>query len=302
MVKLDCEIWCHCRKNYMQIDLMFVKTNNSSKEKSLPKQVYVLQMYQKANDAPDDKYCVILGVCFFPERWEGTWFQSGVRQPIIIEGPKLTSKGRCIASEGDKFLVVDEKSCYRCVVIHEKHENVLQYKETYCYGKESLQTLCSSITGDALLYSMFRENAAPISCPFRGPFTFTYNRGSGECKSPVSSIDTCTEDSRLLLSYQACPDIHSSESTVEELQCLAVWKEGSSRYLVGKVHHSHATSNEDRFRCFVYEKASVASEALDGIEFRVSQSGDATCNGLFIATDGSRTMNLKRGTINTNSY
>uniref|UniRef100_A0A1Y1M8S9 Uncharacterized protein n=1 Tax=Photinus pyralis TaxID=7054 RepID=A0A1Y1M8S9_PHOPY len=234
------------------------------------------------------------GVCFFPERWEGTWFQSGVRQPIIIEGPRLSSKGRCIASEGDKFLVVDEKSCYRCVVIHEKHENVLQYKETYCYGKESLLTLCSSITGDALLYSMFRENAAPISCPFRGPFTFTYNRGDGECRSPVSSIDTCTEDSRLLLSYQACPDIHSSESTVEELQCLAVWKEGSSRYLVGKVHHSHATSNEDRFRCFVYEKASVASEALDGIEFRVAQSGDATCNGLFSATEGSRTMTLKR--------
>lgn len=44
--------------------------------------------------------------------------------------------------------------------------------------------------------------------------------------------------------------------TVEELQCLATWKEGSSRYLVGKVHHSHATSNEDSFRCFVYEKMS----------------------------------------------
>lgn len=26
------------------------------------------------------------------------------------------------------------------------------------------------------------------------------------------------------------------------------------RYLVGKLHHNHATSNEDRYRCFVYEK------------------------------------------------
>lgn len=82
---------------------------------------------------------------------------------------------------------------------------------------------------------------------------------------------------------------------MEELQCLAVWKEGSSRYLVGKVHHSHATSNEDRFRCFVYEKASAASEALDGVDYRVAQSGDATCNGLFSATEGSRTMTLKKG-------
>lgn len=42
--------------------------------------------------------------------------------------------------------------------------------------------------------------------------------------------------------------------SVEELECLATWKEGSLRYLVGKLHHNHATSNEDRYRCFVYEK------------------------------------------------
>lgn len=92
--------------------------------------------------------------------------------------------------------------------------------------------------------------------------------------------------------------IHRCMLSVEELQCLATWKEGSSRYLVGKLHHSHATSNEDRFRCFVYEKASPASEALDGVDYRVAQSGDATCNGLFSATEGSRTMTLKKGTMN----
>ncbi|XP_023309761.1 uncharacterized protein LOC108907292 [Anoplophora glabripennis] len=269
------------------------------------------------------------GTCYFPVRWEGTWFQSGVRQPIVIEGPRLSNKGRCLGFEGDKFLVVDDKracyrcvvihekhpnvlqykesntvyynqnltskrACYRCVVIHEKHPNVLQYKETYCHSRDALPTLCSLITGDALLYSMFRENAVAVPCPFRGPFTFTYNRGHGECRSPVSSIDSCTEESKLLLSYQACPDVHGSESAIEELQCLATWKEGSSRYLVGKLHHSHATSNEDRFRCFVYEKASPTSEALDGVDYRVAQSGDATCNGLFSATEGSRTMTLKK--------
>lgn len=46
-----------------------------------------------------------------------------------------------------------------------------------------------------------------------GPFTFTYNRGHGECKNPVSNIDSCTEDSRLLLSFQACPDVSGTEST-----------------------------------------------------------------------------------------
>lgn len=43
---------------------------------------------------------------------------------------------------------------------------------------------------------------------------------------------------------------------VEELTCLAGWKDGNSRYLVGLVSHHHAISNEDRYRCFVYEKIS----------------------------------------------
>lgn len=41
---------------------------------------------------------------------------------------------------------------------------------------------------------------------------------------------------------------------VEELTCLATWKDGNSRYLVGLVSHNHAISNEERYRCFVYEK------------------------------------------------
>jgi hypothetical protein len=85
----------------------------------------------------------------------------------------------------------------------------------YCHSKEALPNLCSLITGDALLYSMFRVEASPVQCPFRGPFTFSYNRGHGECKSPPSSVDSCTEDSRLLLRYQACPDVSGTESTGE---------------------------------------------------------------------------------------
>ncbi|KPI98115.1 hypothetical protein RR46_11236 [Papilio xuthus] len=176
----------------------------------------------------------------------------------------------------------------------------------FCHRRDALPHLCSLITGDALLYSMFREAAAPVDCPLKGPFSFTYNRGHGDCKSPVSSIESCTEESRLLLNYQACPDVYGSESTVEELECLATWKEGSLRFLVGKLHHGHATTNEDRYRCFVYEKTSgigssipmkESPTAAGGVEYRVAQSGDATCNGLFSATEGSRTMALKRVSV-----
>ncbi|KAL0277854.1 UNVERIFIED_CONTAM: hypothetical protein PYX00_004987 [Menopon gallinae] len=262
-------------------------------------------------------------MCRFPSKWEGTWFQSGVRTPITIELNRLSNKGRCLASEGDKFLVVgDSGVCYKCIVIHEKHINVLQYKETFCHGRSTLFNLCSLITGDALLYSMFRLNAQPVHCPFKPPMTFTYNRGHGECRSPVSSIDSCIEESRLVLRYQACPDVSGTESAVEELECVAVWKEGSSRYLVGKVSHGHITSNEDRFRCFVYEKANPlqngetgfsrneefstfltggssygAKQKLDNADYRLAQSGDATCNGLFSPMEGSRTMSLKKAPV-----
>lgn len=60
---------------------------------------------------------------------------------------------------------------------------------------------------------MFREAATSVPCPFRGGHTFTYNRGHGECRYPVSTIESCTQDSRLLLRYQACPDVHGTEST-----------------------------------------------------------------------------------------
>ncbi|GBP54053.1 hypothetical protein EVAR_85356_1 [Eumeta japonica] len=113
--------------------------------------------------------------CAFPARWAGRWFQSGVIAPIAIDGDRLSTKGKCLSSEGDKFLIVDEKGCYRCVVMHEKHTNVLQYKETFCHRRDALPHLCSLITGDALLYSMFREGAAPAPCPLKGPFSFTYN-------------------------------------------------------------------------------------------------------------------------------
>jgi hypothetical protein len=94
--------------------------------------------------------------------------------------------------------------------------------------------LCDQIPGDAMLYSMFKVDAEPIKCPikglnsreidylnfliakfFPGPFLFTYNRNHGECKYPVSTIESCTEDSRMLFGFQACPDVQGTESTSE---------------------------------------------------------------------------------------
>ncbi|CAG0892254.1 unnamed protein product [Darwinula stevensoni] len=231
--------------------------------------------------------------CRFPERWQGKWFQSGLREPMVIEEDRISLKGNCIQqSHKDKFLLHDKReNCYRCIVVHEKHKNVLQYKESYCSGPSKMETLCNRITGDTMLFSIFRINPTPIACPVQGHFQFTYSRGHGWCVDPVSQVKACTTDARLLFRFHACPDVPGTESSVEDVECIAQWKEGATRYLVGVVTHSRATSYEDSYRCFVYEESLEPSEEID---FRIAQSGDATCNGLFSAYEGSRTLRLIR--------
>ncbi|CAG7724836.1 unnamed protein product [Allacma fusca] len=83
----------------------------------------------------------------------------------------------------------------------------------------------------------------------------------------------------------------------EELQCIAQWRDGSQFYLVGKVHHRLAASNEDSYRCFVYEKIKGHSANVGhpiAVGYRVGQSGDATCTGVTSSQDGARTMTLHR--------
>ena len=50
--------------------------------------------------------------------------------------------------------------------------------------------------------------------------------------------------------FQACADIKGSESSVEEVQCVAQWKEGSTFFFLGLLNHSHVLPSdyEGRFR------------------------------------------------------
>lgn len=232
--------------------------------------------------------------CTFPEEWAGRWFQSGVPTTLLINRTHIETKGECYEEQGDdntKFLVYDKSdNCYRCMAIHSKHSTVLQYKETYC--ERSVQELCSGISGDAALYSMFRKHpeVKPVACPFKSaPFMFSYSRGTGDCTNPPSKAESCTDDSRLVLKYQACPDLPSTESNVEELVCLATWKEGSTRYLLGRLSQGNRrtlTTDEDQYRCFIYQRKDEGGKTV----YYIAQSGDATCNGIQNAFEGSRTM------------
>lgn len=229
--------------------------------------------------------------CQFPSKLTGLWFQKGMQTAIRIEGNSFSIKGTCVDSNQNMFLIEDSKEkCFRCIIIHDKHPNVLQYRETYCDEHRTLDEACNSLTVDYHLHTMFKVDSSPVKCPFRGPFSFNYSRGQGECRHPPSTIDTCTDESQLLFRFQACADVIGTESSEEELTCLATWKEGSTHYLVGKMKprksYTVPHGDENYYRCFVYEK--------DKDSFDVSQSADPTCDGLVSPRDGSRIMKLTR--------
>ncbi|XP_014254350.1 uncharacterized protein LOC106669393 isoform X2 [Cimex lectularius] len=240
------------------------------------------------------------GGCKFPASWTGQWFQSGIHKPnIAINLTHIETKGQCVEKEDSKYLLFDRKEkCYRCIAMYNKHTNVLQYKETFCMEESSLENLCDSINGDATLLSMFRVDATGVPCPFKSPpFSVVYSKGHGECGGeegePPSRVESCTDESKLVFKFQACPDIPGTEATVEELECLGMWKESSNHYLVGRLNHKMATTDEERYRCFVYRK-------LENHGYEFSQSGEATCAGMVSASDGgSRMVKLRRETGHT---
>ncbi|XP_076221322.1 uncharacterized protein LOC116424529 isoform X2 [Nomia melanderi] len=226
--------------------------------------------------------------CEFQKEWNGRWFQSGNPEPVTVNGSVMTSKGICIDTKDDTFLIQDTvEMCYRCIVMHIKHPNILQYKETYCTAyspKPSLDEMCRNLATDTSLISLFRIGATPMPCPFKGPMEFTYSRGEDECRSPMSTAETCTQESRLLLRYQACANVPASERLDVEIECFATWKDGSTNNLVARLHSSRKTNDEDSYRCFIYQQTSNNS-------WKLAQSADAACIG-FSVTDAARTYTM----------
>lgn len=230
--------------------------------------------------------------CSLDQSWSGDWYEYGERNAIKIDRQNITHKGTCTRKHGDKYIFEDPNlQCYRCAVMHIKHPNVLQYKESLCEpsppGRRGPFDLCYSITADSPLKSLYRLNATLSKCPIQGSFQFSYSRGHGVCDYPKSSISQCSDASKLVFRYQACADIKGSESIVESVECIAQWKEGSTYYFLGLIsrHHVSPYDYEDRFRCFAY------STIHQG--YLISQSGDAQCT-LHSAKEGDKTMTLKK--------
>ncbi|CAL7946745.1 unnamed protein product [Xylocopa violacea] len=231
------------------------------------------------------------GSCEFPATWVGEWYQYGKPTPINVNATALGEK-ICVERSDHSYIVYGD-NCYQCIIVNDRHENVIQFREGWCYLEQTtLEDMCSNIKSDDTLYSMFRVNSKPIPCPFSGPsFTFTYDKGYGECAMPISLAEKCTDESKLLLKYQACPDIERSESNTEELQCLAVWNDGRNKYLVGTLKGRSVSGAEKMYRCFLYEEK---THHQGKIAYLLAQSGEPTCNGLTTVSEGSPTIKLTK--------
>lgn len=159
--------------------------------------------------------------CQLPPTWAGKWYQAN-KEPIRITNTEISDKGICRDKKGDKYLFeYPQQSCLTCLVINERQLNVLQYKESTCQPITAqqlqqldsddhtlLDSICSDITGDAQLESLFRLDTPPIECPISGKYNFTYDN----CRDPHSSLDSCIDKKQLNFKYSACPDVPGSES------------------------------------------------------------------------------------------
>ncbi|KAG9509266.1 hypothetical protein GZH46_02224, partial [Fragariocoptes setiger] len=241
--------------------------------------------------------------CQMPITWAGKWYQRGTKDPIKVSNSGISDKGVCRERKGDKFLFEHPQTrCLVCMVIIERHLNVLQYKEspadcqqdinnsnnqqspqsTQLQSQSStLERLCSEIAGDAQLDTLFRIDTPPIECPIVGHYTFTYDN----CKDPVSSLESCTDKRQLNFRFNACPDVPGSEIKTEVLKCYADWTEGSNFYMIGRLESASNGADRGKFRCYMYEKSG-------NNDYLMAQSQDESCDGLFSASDGPRSMRI----------
>ena len=78
----------------------------------------------------------------------------------------------------------------------------------------------------------------------------------------------------------------------EVLECVATWKEGSSRYLVGRIM-SPSQLPSSKYQCFRYERH--YDEKKGGIVVKMAQSYSGACEGLWSAEEGDRTYTFWTG-------
>lgn len=237
--------------------------------------------------------------CEFPQTWSGEWFSKGERETFQINGTSLGLKGICFKKlkhpQQERYILYQKhEHCYKCLVVFNRHTNVLQVKEGLCTPPEKgpietapkQEKLCQLIAPGSPVQTLVRVDGENIDCPFTGgDFSFTYKTGQSVCNNPRSYLDACMTNEQLAFRFQACPD-RQSDNRVETLTCMANWTEGNRKYLVGMLEEPYKVSLSDKIRCFIYHVDQKG-------DVHIGQSEEATCDGLRRVADGHRTIKMR---------
>ena len=103
----------------------------------------------------------------------------------------------------------------------------------YCDSEFSgdIASMCGSIESDSALFFMFRQQennkTLDYNCPFEGVHTFSYStrHGNAKCSQPPSHIDSCTDKTKMVFKFQACPDVPGSESSGISITIIGIRQE-----------------------------------------------------------------------------
>lgn len=212
--------------------------------------------------------------CFISAPFVGEWIQPGLVDLITINNTWCSFKGTCLSTVGphhvkNKFIFYNEQTrCKRCVLFISRHENALQYRESECFDADDDNgRICGSITPDTVLYTLFRDNAESIPCPFEQSWFFEKDRQiSHVCQA--KAFHQCSIPNTFQLSYNnRCENDQDVRAT-----CLARFTDGNINYVVAR------SVNQQKFVCFSYIKTKSDDTLTPPTE--VYLSADDNCRDL----------------------
>ncbi|CAF1311844.1 unnamed protein product [Adineta steineri] len=211
-------------------------------------------------------------ICSVSTLFDGKWIQSGLNDVITINNTSFSLKGTCLHGQQDvknKYIYYNEQTrCKRCILFIPRHSNVLQYRESECFdADDDHNRICGSITPDTVLYTLFRDNAQSIPCPFDQSWHFKKEHQMLSLCQP-KAFHNCFSIDTFQLSYNNRCQSYQDETAT----CFAQFSDGNTNYIISR------SVNQQRFICFSFTK--IKTNENNSLPNEIYLSQDETCRDL----------------------